>query len=95
MQALLQRVSCACCVLLLYPQVRSVSVGEIGIITGSRDTTIKIWSDDAPDTCSLLQTLVSREENGVMEPVRHQLASSFVLQSCHLSLLHPLHELPA
>lgn len=41
-------------------QVRSIAVGDIGIITGSRDTTIKIWADDAPDTCSLLNTLVGR-----------------------------------
>lgn len=46
----------SCCVAL---QVRSVTVGEIGIITGSRDTTIKIWGDDALDTCALLHTLVS------------------------------------
>lgn len=40
--------------------MRSIAVGDIGIITGSRDTTIKIWADDAPDTCSLLNTLVGR-----------------------------------
>jgi len=39
-------------------QVRSVCVGEIGIITGSRDTTIKIWADDGASSCSLLHTLV-------------------------------------
>jgi hypothetical protein len=37
-----------------------VAVGEIGIITGSRDTTIKIWADDEPSSCSLLHTLVSK-----------------------------------
>lgn len=41
-------------------QVRSIAVGDIGIITGSRDTTIKIWADDTPDTCSLLNTLVGQ-----------------------------------
>jgi hypothetical protein len=68
----------SCCVAL---QVRSVTVGEIGIITGSRDTTIKIWGDDAPDTCALLHTLVSRVWGGGWGPVQHQLAARSVLQS--------------
>lgn len=44
-----------------HEDVRSIAVGEIGIITGSRDTTIKIWADDAPDTCSLLNTLAGNK----------------------------------
>jgi hypothetical protein len=34
-------------------------VGDLGIVTSSRDTTIKIWAEDSPTSYSLVHTLVS------------------------------------
>jgi len=39
-------------------QVRAVCVGDIGVITTSRDTTIKVWAEDGPTSYSLVHTLV-------------------------------------
>jgi hypothetical protein len=34
-------------------------VGDLGIVTSSRDTTIKIWAEDSPTSYSVVHTLVS------------------------------------
>jgi hypothetical protein len=41
-------------------QVRCACVGEIGIITGSRDATIKVWAEESPTAYALRSTLVRR-----------------------------------
>lgn len=33
-------------------------MGEIGIVTGSRDTTIKIWAEESATAYGLINTLV-------------------------------------
>eukprot|EP00878_Enallax_costatus_P020811 GHUV01022011.1.p1 GENE.GHUV01022011.1~~GHUV01022011.1.p1 ORF type:complete len:131 (+),score=25.20 GHUV01022011.1:117-509(+) len=42
--------------------VRSVCVGEIGIVTSSRDTTVKIWAEESATAYSLLHTLTGHSK---------------------------------
>ncbi|KAF8055486.1 Plaa [Scenedesmus sp. PABB004] len=37
--------------------VRAVAVGDLGVVTSSRDTTIKIWAEEGPAAFTLLHTL--------------------------------------
>eukprot|EP00775_Hariotina_reticulata_P003509 gene3509-3779_t len=47
-----------CCELLGHQEdVRAVCVGDIGVVTSSRDTTIKVWAEEGPTSYSLVHTL--------------------------------------
>lgn len=41
-----------------HPQVRGVAVCDLGLLTSSRDKTVKLWAQDGKTSFSVLQTMV-------------------------------------
>ena len=70
---------------LLILQVRSTCVGEIGIVTSSRDTTVKIWAEESATAYSLLHTLVRHQQRA------HYVAAHFTAVCTSLLMVVYMH----